>query len=105
MKNLAVARVVVVGGSYAGVELSCNLAAELGGNGAGRVEVTLTTNSEVRKPCRGRREGRSNAGTDAEAVPFAVDSFIVLHVLVAAYNSRVYPGAVSRRKVSCRIGF
>lgn len=53
MKNLAVARVVVVGGSYAGVELSCNLAAELGDKGAGRVEVTLTTNSEVRSRIKG----------------------------------------------------
>lgn len=50
-KDTAVARVVVVGGSYAGVELSCNLATELGGKsrkGAGKVEVTLATSSEVR---------------------------------------------------------
>lgn len=54
MKNLEAARVVVVGGSYAGVELSCNLAAELGSKGAGKVEVTLTTNSEVRIGIEGR---------------------------------------------------
>lgn len=50
-KDTTVARVVVVGGSYAGVELSCNLATELGGRrkkGMGKVEVTLATSSEVR---------------------------------------------------------
>lgn len=52
IKKTAVVRVVVVGGSYAGVELSCNLATELvkgrKGNGAsGKVEVTLAAGSEV----------------------------------------------------------
>ncbi|CAM9358203.1 unnamed protein product [Pylaiella littoralis] len=48
VRETAVARVVVVGGSYAGVELSCNLATELGGRrGPGKVEVTLATGSEV----------------------------------------------------------
>lgn len=42
-------RVVIVGGGYAGVELSCNLATELGGGkeGMGPAEVTLATSSEV----------------------------------------------------------
>lgn len=46
----AMSRVVVVGGSYAGVELSCNLATELGGGrkGMGKVEVTLAAGSEVK---------------------------------------------------------
>ena len=58
VKEFAVARVVVVGGSYAGVELSCNLATELvKGNGrkgkgvSGKVEVTLASGSEVRHSC------------------------------------------------------
>ena len=49
---------VVVGGSYGGVELACNLATELGAaaGGGGKVEVTLAAGSEV----RGRvGEGRS----------------------------------------------
>lgn len=41
-------RVVVVGGSYAGVELSCNLATELGRKAPEDLKVTLVTNSEVR---------------------------------------------------------
>lgn len=47
MKEQPIVRVVVVGGSYAGVELSCNLATELGGKGVGNVEVSLASNSEV----------------------------------------------------------
>ncbi|CAM9279335.1 unnamed protein product [Ectocarpus sp. 6 AP-2014] len=49
VREKAVSRVVVVGGSYAGVELSCNLATELGGGrkGMGKVEVTLAAGSEV----------------------------------------------------------
>eukprot|EP00752_Nemacystus_decipiens_P007502 g6703.t1 len=54
LKETAVARVVVVGGSYAGVELSCNLATELvkgsgrrGKGVSGMVEVTLASASEV----------------------------------------------------------
>ena len=39
---------VVVGGSYGGVELACNLATELGAAaGDGKVEVTLAAGSEV----------------------------------------------------------
>lgn len=47
MKEQPVVRVVVVGGGYAGVELSCNLATELGGSSVGSVEVSLASNSEV----------------------------------------------------------
>ncbi|CAB1104784.1 unnamed protein product [Ectocarpus sp. CCAP 1310/34] len=49
VREKTVSRVVVVGGSYAGVELSCNLATELGGGrkGKGKVEVTLAAGSEV----------------------------------------------------------
>lgn len=55
--GVSVTRVVVVGGSYAGVELSCNLATELQSKGLGKVEITLATNSEVSggKQNRGRR--------------------------------------------------
>lgn len=47
MRTQPVVRVVVVGGGYAGVELSCNLATELRGQGMGSAEVSLATNSEV----------------------------------------------------------
>lgn len=59
-RETAVARVVVVGGSYGGVELACNLATELGATaaaGGGKVEVTLAAGSEVRGCVYGGGEG------------------------------------------------
>lgn len=51
---------MVVGGSYGGVELACNLATELGtvgGGKVGKVEVTLATGSEVRRRVSSGRGG------------------------------------------------
>lgn len=53
MRSDSIVRVVVVGGSYLGVELACNMATELRRREPQRVEITLVTKSEVRAPSCG----------------------------------------------------
>lgn len=62
-------RVVVIGGGFAGVEISCNLAAELGKKAPGGVEITLASKSEVKTKRAGRVEMMQRLSSEQTRAP------------------------------------